>query len=49
MKFYEHNSIYVNFSSLAWSGAEVNLIKALSFTDKESNGGLNGLRKSITK
>lgn len=46
MKFYEHNPIYVNFS---WSGAEVNLIKALSFTDKESNSGLNGLRTSITK
>ena len=49
MKPCEHNPVYVNFSFLALRDTEVNLIKALSFTDKESSGGLNGPHKSITK
>ena len=49
MKPCEHNPVYVNFSFLAWSDTEVNLIKTLSFTDEESSGGLNGPHKSITK
>lgn len=49
MKCYEHNPICVNSSSLAWGGPEVNLIKWLSFTDEESNGGLKRLGKSIIK
>lgn len=30
--------LWIKSSSLAWSGAEVNLIKSLSFTVEESNG-----------
>lgn len=46
--------LWIKYSSLAWSGAEVNLIKSLSFTVEESLKfyscrRLKGFGKSITK